>query len=324
MKIRFYIILNFIAAIICITACEKIINEDIEHIDPKLVVYSFLTPENPIVVSVTSSISILESNTINYVTDATVQVFEEGSLLENLYYNSDTRSYAGDTIKPIPGKKYRIVVSAPNFETASCEVVIPIPVDIASIDTFKRNSTNNNYYSGMHFVLRANIADPASEDNYYLMCLENNYYPSSQSLPNHDTFYLVEFMTTSALVELYGGDQFVNFQQVQGSQGPGGSTGNNSYIWSIYIAFSDIAINGKTANLEMEINDYSTLDSSEYRVKLISVTQDYYKNITSGALYKDGNGPFSEKVQMYCNIKGGLGMVFASCSIKKSIVRRHH
>jgi len=324
MIIKYLRIFIIIAALMFLAACEKIINEDINHVTRKLVIYSFLSPEKPIEVSVTSSVPILDNDTIIYVSNATVQVYEDGVLLENLYCNSNTRSYTGDSITPFPGKKYRIEVSATNFATASCETVIPIPVQITSLDTMTRLSKEGNNYSSIHFIIKANITDPVSEENYYLMCLENKDYSSISPTTNTDNYIITEFMTKNALVELYSYKPFLNFQQVQNNEDIGFSTNKENYINSNYIAFSDIAFNGKTTSMELELNNYYIQDSMEYRVKLISVSKDYFKNITSMALYANSNDPFTEKVQVYSNVKGGLGMVFASSLNSKSIVRKHY
>lgn len=297
-------------------ACEKVIDMDIENKAPSLVLNCFMNPDSLFQISVTRSIPILENETIMYVNNATVKIFEGDNLLETLTYNENTQTYKSNILKPAPGINYRIEVSAPNYTTAICETAIPLPVSIASIDTFSRSSYNsefNSYYD--NFVIKVNLSDPGNEENYYLMRIESQDF---NPLSPHNTYY--GFMIKNILIELYSYDLFLNFQQAQNDNGIGLSNNQNNYIWATYIAFSDIAFNGKNTSFELEINNYIIKDSID--VNLISVSKDYYKYITSEALYSNSGDPFTEKVQMYCNIRNGMGIVFASSSSSKSIIRK--
>lgn len=320
---------------IFLISCYKDIDMDIENATPKLVINTFLSPDFLFEISVTSSLHILESTTIIYVEDATVKISEGGVLLEVLEYNENSHKYASNDLKPEPGKIYHIEVSAPHYETVVSETSLPFPVTIESIDTFLRQSFENNLDGEKiyNFVLKVNINDPGNEENYYLMCIENpsvKYLTPDTSI--QESKYAIstyDFYINNILIELtsstsFSGSLFSGFSLVNNDEDIEISPKRNKYLFANFIAFSDIAFNGKQASFELELPDNMYEDTSQYNVRLISISKDYYKYITSEALYFCTDRPFSEKARIYCNVKNGLGIVLACSMNSKSIIRKHN
>ncbi len=127
-----------------LTGCEKIIElKDFGNSNPKLVIYAFLHPDSTLKVSVTKSIPILESYRIEYITNATVSVYEDNQKIGNLIYSSLNNFYYSTEIKPKKGRMYKIEVEAENFPTAYGETYIPIPVSIISVDSLSKKTSDN-------------------------------------------------------------------------------------------------------------------------------------------------------------------------------------
>ncbi len=158
--------------------------------DPRLVVVSTLVPwqsnHKYLGVSVYSSRPIEDEGPILPVTDATIKLFRNGSLFQELVYDADDQ-YRFYPIAyppmggPLAGENFRIEVSAPGFKPVWAETSIPglveiIDVNIERIAVFDKN---NRPISKVTITFN----DPPDKSNFYEIVLSN---PGEDYTP---TFY---------------------------------------------------------------------------------------------------------------------------------------
>lgn len=312
-------------SIIALNSCEKVIDMNIDEQEPKLVLISYLNPDSLIEVSVSKSVHILDYDSIIFVETAKVKVFENETLIEELSYNANSHSFRSNTVKPAIGKRYRIEASANGYKEVTAEVDIPIPVSITSIDTFPREypDFNANWYgvrsSAGWFTVKLIFDDPVQDENFYIISIlrKESYNPGKTTFYDN---YKCSFSINSMLVEYSSLEQLLNFIAESDNSGLGGDNQEN-YIYASQIAFSDKAINGKQVSMQLNIDNGVDVDSIHFEIQLTSISKSYYRYVASEALYQDSGGPFTEKVQMYSNIKNGYGIIMGSSNAIKTMTR---
>lgn len=306
--------------VVAALSCEKIIDEDIKIKEPKLTLNVFLNPDSLFSVSVTQSISILLNDTIIYVPNASVKIFENGTFIEELAYNYITKLYSSNSRKPSDGNDYRIEVSATGFPTATADVHIPVPVDIASIDTFMKQNESSFYGRPMVFVVKTTVSNPSNEENFYIFYLERPPFIKSPSVDFR--FFSEHILINNVIIELTSDKLFIDYWNGGNNQGIG--TSEERYLDGNYFALSDKAFNGKSTSFEFEVQNNNNIfgdDSIVYEMKVLSVNKDYFTFIISESQYNEGGDPFTELASVYSNVKGGYGIVFGSSSSSRRIVR---
>jgi hypothetical protein len=327
MKINKIIIIPFVISIIALASCEKVIDMNIDEQDPKIVLISNLNPDSLIEVNLTRSLHILDYDSVIFIETAKVEVYENDVLIEELPYNTNSHSFRSNTIKPAIGKRYRIEASADGYKDVSVEAVIPIPVEIASIDTFKSDIIYmfDQYSQAMkpmdgYFAIRMSFKDPGQDENFYIISIKYKEF-NNQYYYDHETFNSTIYLN-SILIEYSSESELFNF--IAESDNGGINVGNNegNYINAKQLAFSDKAINGKQVNLELHISNDVYPDSIHYYIRFTSISKDYYKYIASESLYQNSDDPFTERVQMYNNIENGLGVLLSSSNSVKSFTRK--
>jgi hypothetical protein len=148
-----------IALIIIFASCTKDVTIEIANPESKIVVNSFFSPQGSLIVNISKSIAILATDTVNYIDNAEVKLFQSGSLLGKLSY-TQKGFYALPTTL-MPNGEYSIIVSAPGMESVSSRDKIPSQVPIISLDTI---SVNDKY-----LFCEISFRDIPKTTNYYLL-----------------------------------------------------------------------------------------------------------------------------------------------------------
>jgi len=108
----------------------KTIEFDTDITDPMLVINSIIYPDSLVKVNLSKSRFILEddSYTIDYInTDATLNLYENEVFKEKLNFVGDGNYHSVSTTQI--GSVYKIEAIHPDFETATAETKIPIPIE---------------------------------------------------------------------------------------------------------------------------------------------------------------------------------------------------
>jgi len=125
-----YYFLSFIGllSIICFFACEKEIELDLRG-QEKLVVFSNFTPDSLFKLHLSTSFVNTDNNVApTYPENATIQLFENGTYLENFIYQQndpDEIPFYYSNVNPRVGVEYSIIADAGNHPTIKSNNIIP-------------------------------------------------------------------------------------------------------------------------------------------------------------------------------------------------------
>lgn len=269
------------------TSCERDADVELPKTEPKLVLVSFITPQDTALkVTVTRSQPIFEPysvNTNSAVADATV-IMASTTASVQLTFDAALQYYtAPSTAFPInAGSSYTLTVTTPAGESAEATTTVPLnnPVSGFSI------SMTDSLYADPNFIqLTADFTygmnDFAGEENRYRFF----------------SAVIIRDTVTNDTTSL----RFVNQ------------------------LFTDNNKDGQTiqATLRGEWSGYDPFGNQKvigYDCWMFNVNHDYYKYHTSLYNYS-GDDPFSEPTIIYTNVKDGLGVFAAANGVKYRFYR---
>lgn len=283
-------------------ACQSELKFSGEDSKPKLVISSFVSPDDTIKVHVSLSKFFLSNSSYSNVEDAKVDLFLNGKYAATLIHKAAGEYYS--TIKPNSGDVVRLQIESPKYGTASVESYVPTPLDKMSVQP------KIDIYEQMYLT----INDNSSAENYYrIVGIQQIEYYS-----NTDKKQIVSKLGFKLFNNLEG-DQLPKYESTDG--------------YPLY--FSDKLFNGKTITLELEpITDdslynvkslvssqdtinYPTLDSIRYDFEIQSITEDYYLFLKTSKL-SENKSFLQEPVQVKSNVTGGIGILGAFSSLRIS------
>ncbi|GHT62264.1 hypothetical protein AGMMS50239_15090 [Bacteroidia bacterium] len=301
-------------------SCEKEIEFKGDEVKTKLVLNSILTPDSVVKIHLTESRFFLNNERVfKEINNATVELWKDGNKIENLS-NAGSGYYTGTYI-PKEGDNLRITASCQGFDPVECSTEIVIPSPVISVDTmnFREDRQYSTYYDGNAFVIDSSVyyqtinfdmditfKDPTDIANYYALNLYLKIYFST----GDSTYYPIGFNS----------DDMV-FQQTSNEMGF--LEDDRNYLRSNL--FSDELLDGKEYKLKVKAYnigigknpyapEYENPDviGKEVFVELQSLSPSYYrfrKTREAGYNVNDIMEYFTEPVQIYSNVKGGIGIL---------------
>jgi hypothetical protein len=272
----------------------------------RLVVISNFSNDRVLKVQVSRSRPVLDgANTTEYILDATVELFEEGTFLERL--KLDERdfppSYTSKLVIPQANVWYTIKVSAPGFDPVHARSSIPSSIAIEELSvgpaTFQPSSRPNHKWC--QYLATISFKDPPNERNYY-----------------HLNFYqeILEMIGLEGDT-IYGNGRFQRmfFSNLQNDnyQTAGANGG---------ILLSDQRFDGQLYTneflLRFELHNKERLGM--LLAELRSVSEDYYLFETSLTRQQSSPGePIVAPILLYNNINNGVG-IFAGYTASRDSV----
>ncbi|MBI1223521.1 MAG: DUF4249 family protein [Bacteroidetes bacterium] len=243
----------------------------------KLVVNGLLSNEESIRVSISYSVVALSQDQPQYLSDAVVEVWEDGTSLGKGTYNTFDKVYEWSQV-PKAGSNYRVRVEHKDYP------VIDQSLDMPSANAFSKIIYEDSIgldSSGLaKAAITIHLADPSNETNYYR--LNFGYYNST--IPG---FLPITFETNDAIL--------LAPSTVKEDDG--------SYL------FNDQLFNGQTRDIKVTFTRDIALSTPRFLVLGESLSEDLYLYQYSIALYQSSKNNFiSEPVIIHNNIKGGLGI----------------
>jgi hypothetical protein len=289
-------LLNLVLAVVLFSlfGCVKILNDELETKETKLVLNATIAPDSVFAVNLSHTFNIFadESNkNLPFVNDAKVKLFENETYVADLV-NIGYGYYINPDYYPQTGKEYRVEASYKNYKSINSTAVIPTPVEITDFDTTQIFSTDP--YSGgknIEYIGIIKYNDPPNIKNFYqLSCRlsvtdeDGKTYWNEQSIWSLENDY--QFFDAHYKGTLAWDDKYID----------GKETTIRFSFYSIY--------NYK----ELRVRNTQTIHFEFY---LKSITEDYFTYIKTANLFWESGGgedPFAEPVVIYSNIENGYGI----------------
>jgi hypothetical protein len=293
MKYLFYSVI--MVMMISLFGCVKVLNDELETKETKLVLNAAIAPDSVFTVNVSRTFNIFadESNkNLPFVNDAKVRLFEDGAYVADMV-SIGYGYYINPGYYPQTGKEYKVEVIHDGYQFINGSTVIPTAVDIDDFDTTQftyidpYNGGKNIEYIGM-----VKYKDPPDVKNFYqLSCRlwikddNGNVYWYDQaiwSLENDYQFFDAHYEGT-----LVWDDKYID----------GKETTIRFTFYSNYIYEGLKNRNTQTVH---------------FIFYLKSITENYFTYIKTADLFWESGGgedPFAEPVVIYSNIENGYGIM---------------
>lgn len=272
------------AAIFALTSCESDATVDIPETKPKLVVTSFISPQDTqVVVRVKRSKPIFQSydvNTSASVSNAAVTI-TDGSTTMQLNYNSTDEYYGvATTLFPITGgTTYTLTVTTPEGETANAKTTVPgnAPAAMNISYSYVLEDSNINFVE-RKYTFDTDWADFSGQADRYRLALIQLVYNAN---------------TPGDTLQLRAAESLIN-----DDNNDGGTIRNKIELWT------------------NEFQGGSEIVGCDFY--LMRCSPEYYLYHESLYNYNSGD-PFSEPSLIYTNITGGLGVFSSYQQLKKRV-----
>ena len=283
-------------------ACERPAEINLGIFTPELVVLANFSELDTLEVIVSKSQPILTEGPVEYVSDATVELFIDGFFADRFQFVPSPvpqlpAYYLSTDIVPQSGLDYRLRVEAPGFESVegTCTLPFPVEVDTANLFLFIEIEELDAFNSQANITVNLKVQDEKNIPNYYHL----NFYQKGFDFSVNgmgDTiktsFFSLPLVTTSE-------DNTVPLIP---------------YIEDRGVLFTDNALENNQGGLIFSSTfQYRPGDQllGDFLIELRTTSPEYYHYHRSLAQqFQAGLDPFSEPVILYSNIEDGQG-VFA-------------
>lgn len=323
MKNRAFFIILISILLTSVTSCRKVIDFSGEITDPYLVMVSQPQADSVWTVRVSQSRFFLNNDTIPLIANAQVYMMVNGENANGMAtYLGDGRYTSGIRPKPGDSLSLRVVVPERGEMTAGCrvptqpvvsdaEIIIDTTME-CQIWTDYNDSTHYEYYVNGDAVFKIKIHDPADQKNYYMLRV-------ARILDDDDPDYLYITVDDNVLFDIDATEEVFDL----GLQDDG-SYGNR-------VMFTDERINGTTHTVSARVY-YGSVTSFDYgnptsfslnptQIEVYSISRDLYlylKTVKAAESQDEFTQIFSEPVQIYSNVNGGIGILGAA---SKSVIK---
>ncbi len=289
---RFRLLMAAVIGFAGLISCEKVIDISVPDKERKIVVNGLISPEKPVRINLSKSLSILDIDSIIAIKGSNVNLFHGNDLIGKLLEDSGG-FYSLSGFIPEVGESYRLTAAVNGMQSIEAEAVLPPVVPLISADT----ATLTTQWGSQELRVTLKFQDPAGDKNIYGFGVAV-------------TVKEFDYATMT-----YTGHKVTrNSYLYKSSQGPVKDEFHN-FEGKLYC--DDLLFNGLTKSVEFGVSDYSFFESDTVwlTVKMEQIDPSYYLYAISNEEYQNAHGnPFSEPVQVFTNVKGGYG-VFAGSSV---------
>ncbi|MBN8587897.1 MAG: DUF4249 family protein [Rhodothermia bacterium] len=271
---------------------------------PKIVVGGIFAPYKSWNISIKKSTS-LPSKTVSSqnksenIPDAEVQLFENGQFIDRLVFDVQKEAfYSSKNHLPLPGKKYKIIVSAIGLPTATAETSVPFQSTVEAFNYVFENEVSLKNKNGS---ISFSIDDVANQRDFYQISFFSLDGTVSHTLSIKDNHIIAN---------LDAFDRLSNYDKGQ---------------YSCYsCSFSDIFFNGNKHEFDFGIVPLQSSEKTTSRPHKIVVRQmgeDLHLFLKSQEKQSVSQGdPLSGLTVVQSNVNGGLGVFAAFYSTEYSLL----
>lgn len=321
MKTQIYKALIAFALALLLSACVTDNEFDGDETKPMMVMNSIICADSIVKVQLSQSNFFLSSKTsFDHINDATVSIFVNNLLHEQLTHKGEG-VYIGN-YQPKPNDMIMISCENKAFGQVSSQVMVATPAEIMSVDTVSKNVETTAYVSqngnrvdtfGVDYkrdiYFKVKFRDEGKIKNYYRLVLKEKTYFSDSTVIQSSSYFATDDL-------VFGGISDNTLFDEGRSQ-------------SRFNEFDDQLFDGKEYELSFNkhyhsfvyLNDpvfkissedvYPTKEvlKIELIIELHSISSSLYYYLRTKNSGNGGLDIFSEPVQIYSNIDGGLGIL---------------
>lgn len=227
-------------------------------------------------------------------TNFTIHLFENGRFVEQLRYDTTyPGGFFSGRYKIKAQHQYKLEASLEGYPTASGQDFVPEQPEIIS---------TNIKLSGAEAFITVDFMDRAGTNDIYKFSLMYDYkeYPGGP--------WKVTFTTYDPTVEIYYHEEILD--EIKGQK-----TGNTGFI-------KDNSFEGTIKRIELKCQSHRLIDSTATNwFELSRVTSNLYEHEKSKSLYSRSSELdfLAEPVQVYSNVKNGIGIVAAESPTRATL-----
>ncbi len=280
------LVVRAVSMCLLLSSCEKIIDITIPDKERKMVVNGLVSTGEPLMVQLSKSLSILESDTLLAITGGDLRLYN-GETLIGKFVEGQTGIYTLPGFQAVAGESYKITAAGGGLVPVEAVAVVPRSVPIQSLDT----ATLTGEWGQREMMVNIKFRDPAGERNYYGFAADVTY---------KEFDYQTMAFTGKKLtypVYIYGkDDRFLKDE-------------STSYNGKIY--FQDLLFDGLEKSVQFGLGDFSYYESDTIwlNVRMEQVDPSWYRYMVSLNAYQSSHSnPFGEPVQVYTNVTNGYGI----------------
>lgn len=329
------IYLYLIVALCCMTACEKPIEFDLDETEPMIVVSSVVEPDSNMRTRVTLSRFFLDNSNFKVVNDATLQLTVNGVPTGTSEYS---KGYYTTNVVPQSGDSLHLVVTVPNHGMVSAGTRVPMEPNVSA---FKVNLMPGSDYWNKEMKLSFIINDELSEHVGYMVTayvVDSMEVTDTTYQPRWDEYYnyIIGYDTIPPHVEVNRYPVWMESDDPLLSQGidmsdifdilkVGGRKGEST---KQYLFLDDdfsgrsheFLIKGIYYNYDYDGSSSDIVHHEHIELQVAALNYDLYMYTKTRKQAYEADELFSEPVQIYCNIKDGIGIFGAMSRVSKTSI----
>jgi hypothetical protein len=273
---------------------------DLADQDPRIVVLSNFSELDTLEVVVSKSRSAFDSGPAEYLADASVAIFREGKIVEQLEYTIPDNPlippyFSSNFLVPEPEVEYTLRVAAPGLEPVEAKGLIPqaIPLDSSSLSFRQEVTQQDFFFNEAEFEIELEILDPLPQGDFYHLSFYQQGFNFRINMDG-DTVKSPFYSLPLTLDPADDGIPLVSYLDERG----------------VLIRDESMSLANRTlrfsGNFLYRRNDQLLGD---FLIELRTVTSDYYLFHTSLARQAQASAdPLSDPVILYSNVENGYGI----------------
>jgi hypothetical protein len=282
------------------SACRRDISYELAYEGNRLVINGVISPQRTVAVSITrSNAPSGEAPPDLSVPDATVLLYENSLMVEQLVHRQQGQYISASGFKPRPGNEYSLQVTAPDLPPAQTAPAI-VPNDF-TLESFSYRTGLSSYF---------NPSKPATE-------VEINLQDSAQTID----YYQVE------IAARYNGETIAPTTWLVGATEEAGqpctSFSNGSVVYrdncfngTTYRSIIGVQTRGFVLQSGQELEE---VDYQRLTVRVQRISEDYYRYLETAVLNQGITLAFFEPAFLHSNVEGGFG-IWAAANEKEIVI----
>jgi hypothetical protein len=333
-----YSLLSLAFAIIVLLglgACENLLDDfEYEKKSSQLVVNALLNPDSVINVHISNTITYNPQGAFRQIENAVVELFENNISMGQLSSTGNGYYTLPDTY-PQEKATYKIVIEAEGYAPAWAETTIPGQIKKPEVEESLQTTTYEyGHATRMEYLLTYEV--PHTQSVFYSASISSQKQETGEYICKQvetpwfdgqyyrtDSCYLDEadsLATRKEQISIYSNSSLIKFRK---SWGEYQTSSFDDDISASKIYFSNQNYNSSQLSLALRIDYYKLFDNINNEITIWTDNFDevLYKFMYSMAQrYEVDDSPFAEKVSVYSNVNGGLG-IFGSYNSTALVIR---